>query len=150
MHSKATQALLELMLRVGNNIKKYKSEDIISPNDLLVIGMLFHDDIEDGSFGVRMSDISRCLMVSKPAATQVVSQLVDMGMVERYSDPNDRRVVMIRPTEKGRKNFEEEFERRMCAVDRAVERIGEENAEKLTELLGVFVDAVYNEVEGKK
>ncbi|MBQ3575264.1 MAG: MarR family transcriptional regulator [Clostridia bacterium] len=148
MHCKATQTLLELMLRVGKNIKKYKSEDIINPNDLLVIGMLFHDDIEDGSFGVRMSDISRCLMVSKPAATQVINQLVDMGMVERYSDPNDRRVVMIRPTEKGRASFAERLDERMDVVDRAVRRIGEENAEKLTELLGVFVEAVCSEEKG--
>ena len=150
MHCKATQTLLELMLRVGKNIKKYKSEDIINPNDLLVIGMLFHDDIGREDFGVRMSDVSRCLMVSKPAATQVINQLVDMGMVERYSDPADRRVVMIRPTEKGRACFNEEFERRMCAIDRAVERIGEEDAEKLTELLGVFVETVYMDMEDEQ
>ena len=150
MHSKATHTLLELMMRIGKKISKSKAEDIISPNDLLIIGMLFHDEIGREDFGVRMSDVSRCLMVSKPAATQAINQLVDQGMVERYSDPNDRRVVMIRPTRKGRTCFQEEMDRRMTAIDRAVERIGEENAEKLTELLGVFVDTVYNEVEGEK
>ena len=148
MHSKATHTLLELMMRIGKKISKSKSEDIINPNDLLVIGMLFHDEIGREDFGVRMSDVSRCLMVSKPAATQAINQLVDRGMVERFSDPGDRRVVMIRPTEKGKKCFEEEMERRMDAIDRAVMRIGEENAEKLTELMGIFVDTVYNEVEG--
>lgn len=150
MHCKATQTLLELMLHVGKNIRKNKGEGIINPNDLLIIGMLFHDDIGKEDFGVRMSDISRCLMVSKPAATQVINQLVDLGMIERYSDPADRRAVMIRPTEEGSKRFHEELEKRMCAVDRAVMRIGEENAEKLTELLGVFVDVIYNEVEEEK
>lgn len=147
MHCKATQALLELMMRIGKKITKSKSEDIINPNDLLIIGMLFHDEIGRDDFGVRMSDISRCLMVSKPAATQAINQLVDQGMVERYSDPGDRRVVMIRPTEKGKKCFAEEMHRRMDAIDRAVLRIGEENAEKLTELLGVLVETVYDEVE---
>ena len=147
MHSKATQDLLELMMRIGKKITKSKREDIINPNDLLIIGMLFHDEIGREDFGVRMSDISRCLMVSKPAATQAINQLVDQGMVERYSDPGDRRVVMIRPTEKGKKCFAEEMDRRMDAIDRAVERIGEDNAEKLTELLGVFVETVYEEVE---
>ena len=149
MHSKATQALLELMMGIGKKITKSKGEDIINPNDLLIIGMLFRDEIDKEDFGVRMSDISRCLMVSKPAATQAINQLVDQGMIERFSDPNDRRVVMIRPTEKGRVCFKEEVERRMDAIDRAVMRIGEENAEKLTELLGVFVETVYSEVEDK-
>ncbi len=149
MHSKATQDLLELMMRIGKRITKSKNEDIINPNDLLIIGMMFHDEIDREGFGVRMSDISRCLMVSKPAATQAINQLVDQGMIERFSDPNDRRVVMIRPTEKGRVCFEEEVERRMDAIDKAVMRIGEDNAEKLTELLGVFVETVYNEVEEK-
>ena len=149
MHSKATQALLELMMGIGKKITKSKGEDIINPNDLLIIGMLFRDEIDKEDFGVRMSDISRCLMVSKPAATQAINQLVDRGMIERFSDPNDRRVVMIRPTEKGRVCFKEEVERRMDAIDRAVMRIGEENAEKLTELLGVFVETIYSEVEDK-
>ena len=150
MHSKATQTLLELIMNIGKKISKAKGEDIISSNDLLIIGMLFHDEIGREDFGVRMSEISKCLMVSKPAATQTINQLVEQGMVERYSDPADRRVVMIRPTEKGRACFNEEFERRMCAIDRAVERIGEEDAEKLTELLGVFVETVYSEVEVEK
>ena len=76
--------------------------------------------------------------------------LVEQGMVERCSDPNDRRVVMIRPTATGKARFNEEMERRMDAIDRAVARIGEEDAEKLTELLGVFVETVYSEVEGEK
>lgn len=150
MHSKATHSLLELMMRIGKKISKSKSEDIISPDDLLVIGMMFRDEIDRDDFGVRMSDISRCLMVSKPAATQAINLLVEQGMVERCSDPNDRRVVMIRPTATGKARFNEEMERRMDAIDRAVARIGEEDAEKLTELLGVFVETVYSEVEGEK
>ncbi len=51
----------------------------------------------------RMSEIARLSGVTLPAATAVVDRLVEAGLVERHSEPNDRRVVRIALTEKGRK-----------------------------------------------
>lgn len=98
---------------------------------------------------IRMTDLSRYLMISKPAATQAMDRLVKLGLVERVNDENDRRVVYVQPTEEGKKQFKEEMERRLGFIDRVVERMGANDAEQLAVLLDRFFSAAEAETEGK-
>lgn len=50
---------------------------------------------------MRMSDIASSLGVSLATATGVVDRLVERDTVLREADPNDRRVVLCRLSEKG-------------------------------------------------
>jgi DNA-binding MarR family transcriptional regulator len=52
---------------------------------------------------VRMSDIASALGVSLATATGVVDRLVERDIVLRESQPEDRRVVLCRLSEKGQK-----------------------------------------------
>lgn len=49
-----------------------------------------------------MSDLSRELELPPSSLTGIVDRLVDAGKVRRESDPDDRRVVRVVLTEKGR------------------------------------------------
>lgn len=51
---------------------------------------------------VRMSEIGRHMEISKPYMTALVDKLTGDGLVERSTEPGDRRVVNIRITAKGR------------------------------------------------
>ena len=55
--------------------------------------------------GLRMSDLSKHLMVSNGTSTGIVSGLVEEGMVERSFDDSDRRTVTIKMTDSGRDAF---------------------------------------------
>jgi DNA-binding MarR family transcriptional regulator len=48
-----------------------------------------------------MSDIAKRLFISKPYNTLLVDRLIDLGMVGRFPDDEDRRIINIRLTEKG-------------------------------------------------
>jgi DNA-binding MarR family transcriptional regulator len=50
---------------------------------------------------VTMSSIARFAMVSNAAATGIVSRLAQRGLVERYSDATNGRVVLVRVLPKG-------------------------------------------------
>lgn len=52
---------------------------------------------------VRMGDIASALGVSLATATGVVDRLVERDIVQRESQPEDRRVVLCRLSEKGQK-----------------------------------------------
>ena len=60
----------------------------VTLHQLEVLGMLKHG-------GMRMRDLARELDVSEPAATAVADRLVRNGLVERRSDPADRRTVRL-------------------------------------------------------
>jgi DNA-binding MarR family transcriptional regulator len=49
-----------------------------------------------------MSELAKALMMTKPQLTHLVEQLVTAELVERQPDANDRRVINLALTEKGR------------------------------------------------
>lgn len=55
--------------------------------------------------GLRMSELSKYLMVTNGTSTGLVAGLVEEGMVERDFDENDRRTVTIRLTDAGKTQF---------------------------------------------
>lgn len=142
-HSMPTQELLALVGKLNKicmNQPRYEMELV---SDMAAFGFLFSGNERP----VRMSDVSDHLMVSRPAATQLVAKLVDHGLIERINGENDRRTVYIRPTEAGRLIFDENLEKRLCFTDRVVDRIGEDKAVTLTGLLNEFVEAITVELE---
>lgn len=50
-----------------------------------------------------VSDVARCLDISKPNMTPIIDKLIDEGFVNRYTDPDDRRKINIELTEKAHK-----------------------------------------------
>jgi DNA-binding MarR family transcriptional regulator len=56
--------------------------------------------------GLRMSALSRYLMVSGGNVTGLTDQLESEGLVERLADPEDRRSWMLRLTPAGRQAFQ--------------------------------------------
>ena len=54
----------------------------------------------------RIADISQAQGMARPNASNMVERLVRKGLVERLSDPNDRRVALACLTNKGREAVE--------------------------------------------
>ncbi|MFM8664593.1 MAG: MarR family winged helix-turn-helix transcriptional regulator [Betaproteobacteria bacterium] len=57
--------------------------------------------------GLRMSELSACLMVTGGNVTGLTDQLVQEGWVQRTEDSRDRRVWRVRLTAEGRRRFEQ-------------------------------------------
>lgn len=147
MHLQATLSLYGMIGKIGKLFQKGACCDGEKAGVIPLFGLLFHKMKESGAQHVRMTEISRQLMITKPAATQAVGKLVEKGLVERVQDENDRRVVYIRPTRLGETAFEEELEKKLEFMDRAVKRMGEEDANQLASLLNRFLTAVEEELE---
>ena len=147
MHSDATRALYALLERLTKLVRSQAFGDSETTSALAALTLLFQEELMAGETPVRMTDVSRRLAISKPAATQVVNRLVQNGRVERLSDESDRRVVYIRATEAGRAFYEEKMDRNLSMVDRVVDRMGEAEVLALAEHLNSFFDAVSAETE---
>lgn len=80
---------------------------------------------------IRMSELGRHMEVSKPYMTALVNKLIGEGLVERVTDPRDRRVVMIRITAAGRNEFKEFIK---AARKIAIERLSSLDSEDISEL----------------
>ena len=49
------------------------------------------------------AEVARHLMVTAPVVTRLASALADAGLVERQTDPKDRRAVILAQTDTGRR-----------------------------------------------
>ena len=79
--------------------RSIKTKTNLNPGSLYILGMLSKYEM------LSMSEIGCKLSVPKPHVTAQVDKLITEEMVERLFDPNDRRIVNIRMTEKGKEDF---------------------------------------------
>ena len=84
-----------------NFMKTAKRSSPMTPGALFVMSVLKRCGM------CPMSEIGRRLSMPKPHVTTHVDKLIAEGMVERMSDPNDRRIINIRITERGIQHLEE-------------------------------------------
>lgn len=109
--------------------------DDIPANGLYVIGGLAL-----GADDVPLSALIRDLKISKQAAGQLVDTLVMRGYLERQTDPDDRRRLVIRLTERGKAAGEVQGKAR-DAVDRKLgERVSADDVAAARRVLWALID----------
>lgn len=105
-----------------------------TPGEIRVlIGLKHH--IEPGGPGMKVSEISSMMNVTSPTITQFINALESKGLVERVMDTQDRRAVRVRLTEEGNRVVQQTYLSVKNRLNELVEFLGEEDSEKLTELL---------------
>ncbi|HZO95715.1 MAG TPA: MarR family transcriptional regulator [Candidatus Baltobacteraceae bacterium] len=65
----------------------------------------FLSQLERAPGGLKMSEISKRLMVTGGNVTRLADQLLAEGLIARTTPPGDRRASIVRLTERGRKTF---------------------------------------------
>ena len=99
---------------------------------------------------VKVSDIAKYLELSAPAVSRTMKSLEEKEYIERHTDKQDRRNIIVKLTSKGedrQKIWMKEFEEFSEAV---FTRLGEAKSNQLLEDLEVFVQASKDEMKSRK
>src|SRR6266849_1515277 len=67
------------------------------PSEIRLL-MVVKRGIKPGASEIKVSEISKMLMVTSPTVTQLLNGLEADGLIERRIDPHDRRAVGVRLT----------------------------------------------------
>jgi DNA-binding MarR family transcriptional regulator len=94
------------MHRSMRDFKRFMDETDLSFSQMSVLMRLFHGS----NCGV--SEIGEQLGVTNAAASQTVDRMVQLGLIERTEDPDDRRAKRLALTQKGRTLIEKGIEAR--------------------------------------
>lgn len=92
--------------------------------------------------GLAMSQLARAQNVAVSSCTALADRLLRQGLVERSSDPHDRRVVRLVPTARGRAVVEHLLALRRRGLLAVLAALDEEELATLKRLMGKIVDAV--------
>lgn len=90
--------------------------------------------------GMRMSDLAEQMQLTPGAATQLISHLERLGLVERLPDPSDGRGVIVRPTPAANEGFEAARARLGELESEWERRVGPRRWRTFTEVLSEIVD----------
>lgn len=102
VHVRAWRSMLELRLRLMAIFEAELEAEL--DVDLTTYDALLHV-YEAGPDGIRMTDLSGRLVVSKSGVTALVDRLEGRGLLERVPDPKDRRAIRVAITEEGTRVF---------------------------------------------
>ncbi|HEY0752457.1 MAG TPA: MarR family transcriptional regulator [Ktedonobacteraceae bacterium] len=84
---------------------------------------------------MKVSSISKLLLVTSPSVTQLLKSLESNGLIERRIDPLDRRSVGVRLTKKGEDVTRQAQQALVTSLQGLIEYLGEEESEQLVESL---------------
>lgn len=85
---------------------------------------------------VRPSELAKNMCVTLSAVSHHINALEKDGYIERLLDPNDKRVLLISLSEKGKEFDKQMKEKFMQGMQSLVEHLGEEDTQELIRLLG--------------
>lgn len=88
-----------------------------------------------GPEGISQTQLSRMLLVNRANVTGLVDRMERDGLLERFSEPGDRRMRIIRMTEKGREILEKAVQPYLERVDGIMGALSTKERE---DLLGIL------------
>ena len=98
-----SRRLVALFPALGRGIARHEHNDLsrgkITLPQVWTLDYLAHHD------QAPMNTLAQALGISKPAATGLVDRLIAHGLAARTGDPQDRRVVRVAITPKGRRQL---------------------------------------------
>jgi DNA-binding MarR family transcriptional regulator len=133
-----TSELSDLLMRVSRTQRR-RWRDALAPWDLSP-----HQaralTVVCGRTGVRLSDLAEALRIAPRSATEVADGLQERGLVERTPDPGDRRAVILRPTDEGRRIRAEIDAARAADSSELFARLSPDDRETLARILRTLAD----------
>ncbi|MHB9094974.1 MAG: MarR family winged helix-turn-helix transcriptional regulator, partial [Eubacteriales bacterium] len=85
--------------------------------------------------GIKISDLSTQLQITPAGVTHMINSLEEGGYVERLADSADRRVVLVKPTAKGKQVIESMKVEHLEKLKGLVGSLGEQDSKELIRLL---------------
>jgi DNA-binding MarR family transcriptional regulator len=100
---------------------------------------LMYTLLTDGELAI--GELAEKLSVRSPTVTGLTNRLIKQKLIERLSDPNDRRIVRIGLTKDGLRVLGQIEAASRAYLDGIFERMGEEKVEELIRVLDGFTEA---------
>jgi len=126
----------EFMHRSSRDFRQFMENAGLSPSQVGILMGLYHGK----SLGV--TDIGEKLGVSSAAASQAIDRLVQLGLIERTEDPDDRRMKRLALTPKGRDLTGQCVSARILWLDEIITVLTPEEQQRLADAFALMMNAM--------
>ncbi|KUO73474.1 MAG: MarR family transcriptional regulator [Desulfosporosinus sp. BRH_c37] len=139
-----SQELAQDLLRIFSQFKRSSGQQPftklgIKPSEFLLLHMLI-EHCGDPSLGMSVTEISDKLEITLSGVTHTINSLEKSGFIERLADPNDRRIVLVRATDKSSKIIKQLYAERVQFIEGLVTFLGESDSKEFIRLFSKALD----------
>jgi DNA-binding MarR family transcriptional regulator len=106
-----------------------------------IVGML-------SAHPMKISDLALGQKVSKASISDSVKIMVEKGWIQKYHDPNDKRIVMLKLSHDGVQFMEEMREKVREYISIKLEKLSDEQLEKISQSLNLLDEAFSDSQHG--
>lgn len=128
--------LAELLARASWRLRRNERK-ALAPYGLTFAGARALRALVD-SGSLRMSELAEALEIVPRTATTRVDGLEQAGLVARSADPNDRRSILVTPTQQGRELVARLVAERRAGAQALFARLGAQDQAELARLLSLL------------
>jgi DNA-binding MarR family transcriptional regulator len=89
-----------------------------------------------------ISEAAKHLTISKPNMTPIIDKLIAEGMVNRYNDPDDRRIIRIELTDKAREFLKEQEQIIKSILAKKMSSLDSDDLESLSKHVPSITDII--------
>lgn len=128
-----SEKLVSLMLSTSRLIReREKKEKKITPLSFLKMEALRYIEQDKN---ISMKELADFFCITPPSATSLVEGLVREGRLQRVADKNDRRLIRLTVTEKGRKDLNKGWRKIKKRISKIFANLNEKEKEELIKIL---------------
>ncbi len=147
-NSKTPHLLFRRLLDILDEFRRESIKAINAPSKKKLYGLTVRQGsaisqlrlmLEDKPMGIALKDLASRMQMTVPATSIMVDALVTRGYMERTPNPNDRRAVCIKLTDKGNELFNDIYARFHDEIDRRAEVLTEEELEAFSRIVEKLV-----------
>lgn len=136
--------VLEVKHVLEREIRELFEEHDITPRQYNVLRILY----VRGPGGLSCQSIDEQLVTSVSDISRLIDRMSEKNLVQRQRSENDRRVVLIHLTEKGKQSCRAVDDRLVQRVEQLFDHMEREELEQLKELLQTVLDGFYSDEKG--
>lgn len=133
----STDSIIDLSFRLTRIMRqrmfKMRSRSPLNLMQLHTLGWIAE------SRGVTMKELAEHLRISSPSATVFVQRLVMMGLLQRFEDPKNRKLVRLKISRKGQALCREHMEKAQDAMRKIFGIISPSDQKELARILDGLV-----------
>lgn len=98
---------------------------------------------------MNMTELARCLGVSKEQATRTIAPLVEHGLVVRDKDEENRRLVIVSLTAQGREFLQQQWGASLHLLEERLSELADDEVEELAEASGTVARLMKKVLRGE-
>jgi DNA-binding MarR family transcriptional regulator len=131
--------LLQLLKEISRMRWEYQLAMELRPseNELLI---LLYLSIDENKTELSASELSDLLKITPAGVTHLINPLEELGYIVRLKDPNDRRIVLIGLTRKGKQFAEALIEIAADKIGGLVDYLGEEDSQTFIRIMASIIE----------